>query len=271
MSRSIVAGLIADQYPSECLMVLDRHLDKLDAFSQCYQVATTTDPDLLIAKSDVIILSIKPQAIPDFAAYYGQAIANRKPLLISVAAGIDLQTLGQFFGMQTAIVRAMPNTPSFIQTGATGLFANAVTSSQQKDAAEKILRAVGVVVWLERESLIAPLAVISGCGPAYFFLIMEILDKLGQDLGLDAKTAHLLSVQTGFGACKMALESGESLRELRQNVTSKGGVTEAILARLESEGLYDIFEKALSAGIKRSDELAKQLSFPKQLNQSQKD
>jgi len=156
-------------------------------------------------------------------------------------------------------VRCMPNTPALVQSGATALYANEQVSNEQKDLAETILRAVGLVLWVKDEALMDAVTALSGSGPAYFFLVIEALQETGTALGLDEKTARLLALQTAFGAAKMALESSEDASVLRQRVTSPGGTTEKALAVLEAGGIRALFNDALTAARDRSRELAQQL------------
>src|SRR5699024_10640572 len=130
-------------------------------------------------------------------------------------------------GGEAAIVRAMPNTPALVQTGATALYANAQVSAAQRDLAESLLRAAGVVCWLDEERLMDAVTAVSGSGPAYFFLLIELMEAAAVRLGLPPQTAQLLTQQTALGAAKMALESHDDAATLRRRVTSPGGTTEA--------------------------------------------
>jgi pyrroline-5-carboxylate reductase len=152
----------------------------------------------------------------------------------------------------------MPNTPALVQSGATALFANARTSHEQRDLAETILRAVGLTLWVEEETQMDLVTALSGSGPAYFFLVMEALQEAAIRHGLPAETARLLTLQTAFGASRMALESAEEAATLRQRVTSPGGTTEQALKTLEKGGLRTLMDQALQAAAQRSRELAEQ-------------
>jgi pyrroline-5-carboxylate reductase len=149
----------------------------------------------------------------------------------------------------------MPNTPALVGSGATALFANDWVSEQQRQLAESILRAVGLTVWVQEEALLDTVTALSGSGPAYFFLVMEALEQAGINLGLPPHTARLLSLQTAFGAGKMALESNESPAALRCRVTSPGGTTEKAITTLQESGLEALFFRALDAARQRSQEL----------------
>jgi pyrroline-5-carboxylate reductase len=150
----------------------------------------------------------------------------------------------------------MPNTAALIGSGATGLFANARVNAAQRDEAESILRAVGVTVWVPDETLIDTVTAISGSGPAYFFLVMEVLEKAAIKHGLDPKTARLLTLETAYGAAKMALEGQEEPAQLRRRVTSPGGTTERAVQALEAGQIEKLFDDAVAAAIRRARELA---------------
>jgi pyrroline-5-carboxylate reductase len=158
--------------------------------------------------------------------------------------------------MDTAIVRTMPNTPALVQSGATALFANPAVSEEQRNLAESVMRAVGLTLWVDDEDLMDAVTALSGSGPAYFFLFMEALQDAGTDLGLPVETARLLTLQTAFGAAKMALESTEDAAALRQRVTSPGGTTECALDYLRQHGFEETVLGALRAAAERSHELA---------------
>lgn len=180
--------------------------------------------------------------------------------MISIAAGVRVKDLQSWLKNKCAIVRAMPNTPALIGCGATALFANEVVNESQRDLAETILRAVGVVVWIQNEEWMDIVTALSGSGPAYFFLMMESLQETAQSFGLPEKAARLLTLETAIGAAKMALESNKSLAELRSNVTSPGGTTEKAISVLEENDIRGMFKKALSAAKHRSEEIAELLS-----------
>ena len=183
-------------------------------------------------------------------------VQKKRPLVVSIAAGIRIDDIERWLGGNLPIVRVMPNTAALIGSGATGLFANPRVTEAQRDTAESILRAVGVTVWVEDEALIDTVTAISGSGPAYFFLVMEVLEKAAIKHGLDPKTARLLTLETAYGAAKMALEGGEEPAQLRKRVTSPGGTTEKAVQTLEAGQIERIFDDAVVAAMRRARELA---------------
>jgi pyrroline-5-carboxylate reductase len=222
-------------------------------------VQTFTDNNAAIADADVVVLAVKPQqlqkVVRDMAPNWHHA-----KLLVSIAAGIRLDDISRWLGMEeAAIVRAMPNTPSLVQAGATALCANAQVTNEQHELAESILRAVGLALWVKDEQQMDAVTALSGSGPAYFFLVIEAMQSAGMELGLPEDTARLLALETAFGAAKMALESNESACVLRQRVTSPGGTTERALEEFEQGDLRGVFNKALEAAAGRAAELADQL------------
>jgi pyrroline-5-carboxylate reductase len=167
-----------------------------------------------------------------------------------------MHALQQWLGEDVAIVRCMPNTPSLIGEGMTGAFANSFVSESQKIAASTILSTIGKWLWLIDEKYMDAVTALSGCGPAYFFLVMEALIKAGEQLGLSHDDARTLTLQTALGAAHMAIASTEDAAQLRQQVMSPGGVTEKAIHVFESGGLQSLFSGALHAAHQRAKELA---------------
>lgn len=259
MAHSLIGGLIADGWPADCIHVTDTNPESLTHLAERFGVATGSDNNAAVANADVVVLAVKPQVMRTVAGDIGGAVQTRRPLVISIAAGIRSVDLDRWLGGDIAIVRCMPNTPALVQSGATALFANARVGGDRRDLAESILRAVGLTLWLDDEQLMDAVTALSGSGPAYFFLIMEALQAAGVQLGLPEPTARLLALQTAFGAAKMALESDEDAATLRRRVTSPGGTTERALQVLDDGGLRELIARALTAARDRSRELADQL------------
>ncbi|WP_417499097.1 pyrroline-5-carboxylate reductase [Methylophaga sp.] len=259
MARSLIGGLISNDFAADNIHVSDANTEALDNLTSRYSVKTFTDNLAAIADADVVILAVKPQQLQSVIRQISPAWQQDK-LLISIAAGIRLDDITRWLDFeQAAIVRAMPNTPSLVQAGATALCANNYVTSAQHELAESMLRAVGLALWISDEKQMDAVTALSGSGPAYFFLVLEALQTAGMELGLPEETARLLALETSFGAAKMALESDESACVLRQRVTSPGGTTERALDVFEKGDLRGLFSKALTAAAQRADELAEQL------------
>ena len=257
MSRSLIAGLIQDKTTFE-LRVSDPDESQLDAIKSNWPMVTTfTDNRQACKDSSIVVIAVKPQILPMVCEALNGTFSANKPLIISIAAGVREATINHALGGSFPIVRCMPNTPALVQAGATGLYANELVNEEQHSEAEAILRAVGITLWFEGEEQLDTVTAVSGSGPAYFFLVMEAMQKSAQSLGLNKEEARLLVLQTAMGASKLALESEDDAATLRERVTSKGGTTEAALKVLNEGGLSDLFHQALSAAEERSKELAK--------------
>ena len=256
MGTSLIGGLIMDGHPSHKIWATDPSTEKLATLEKTFHIHTTDNNEQAIAEADVVIFAVKPQVFSTVATPLQKAVQTRKPLVISIAAGVREVSIQTWLGGNIAIVRAMPNTPALLKCGATGLYANPLVTHEQHNIAESVLRAVGTVVWLSEEHLLDAVTALSGCGPAYFFLMMDALQTAAQELGLPPEVARLLTLQTALGSARMAIESGTPLSELIRQVTSPGGSTEQALLSLEKNDLRGAFKKALMAAKNRAEELA---------------
>lgn len=258
MGGCLVGGLIANKYPEKQLWISNPSLQKLNDLQEKYHAKfniTTSNMEAARA-ADVILFAVKPLILPSVLKELADIIHHNKPLIISTAAGVYENIIQHFLQAPSSIVRAMPNTPAMLGCGASALFANAHVTHEEREVAEHIFRAVGIVTWVTSEKLMDIVTAVSGCGPAYFFLIMEAIQDAGISLGLSPDIARLLTLQTGYGAARMALESDKSVTELRKQVTSKGGTTEEAIKVLESANIRDIFFQALKAADLRAQALA---------------
>lgn len=260
MARSLIGGLIADGWNEDALWAADPDTtQRQEAQRRWPGMHTTGDGAEAVAHADVVVLAVKPQVLGEVCRALAPAVQSRRPLVVSIAAGVRGDDIERWLGGTLALVRCMPNTPALVGSGATALVANAHVTAEQRDLAESILRAVGLTAWLEDEAQLDAVTALSGSGPAYGFLLIEAMENAGTDLGLPRETARLLALQTVFGAAKLALESDEDAATLRARVTSRGGTTEQALAVLESGGLRDLMLRAMTAARDRSRELADQL------------
>ena len=258
MAGSLIAGLIADGWNPGSIRVSDTDTRQLERLSQRFPIETISDNAQAVAGADVLVLAVKPQVLEGVAHSIASSVSRVNPLVISIAAGIPEAALRQWLGDKTPIVRCMPNTPAMVQRGATGMYANPLVTDEQRSIAESILRAVGIVVWVDDEAMMDAVTALSGSGPAYIFLFIEALQAGARELGLADETAYLLALQTVFGAAKMALESQEDAATLRQRVTSPGGTTECAINTFQEGGFEELVSKALYAAAERSRELAKE-------------
>ncbi len=259
MARSLVGGLLNTGWSGGDIYVSEPEQDKREYFEQ--QMGTHVSPlnGTVVQHADVVVLAVKPQVLRQVLTSARDELQRHRPLLVSIVAGIRERDIQRWSGGGISIVRAMPNTPALVGSGATGLFANALTDDTQRDTAESLLRAVGMTVWLAEEQQLDAVTALSGSGPAYFMYFMEALEKAGTEHGLPAETARLLTLETCLGSAKLAINSTEELPELRRRVTSPGGTTERALEVMDQSGLPGILNKAFDAAVKRASELAELL------------
>ena len=270
MAYSLVGGLTTTGMPGENIWISDPDTEKMTQMASKFGVNMSTNNADLVESVDIVILAVKPQQLAQVCTGIASEVSQSRPLIISIAAGVLSKDIEIWLNAENdikehtknhadsslALVRCMPNTPALVQSGATALFANKQVSDEQKTLAESILRAAGLTLWLDNEPDMDAVTALSGSGPAYLFLVIEAMEKAGVQLGLDEKTAHLLAIQTAFGAAKMALESNDSPEILRKKVTSPGGTTEKAIGILQDGHLEDLFTKALAGAKARSIELA---------------
>ncbi|MGE0485111.1 MAG: pyrroline-5-carboxylate reductase [Gammaproteobacteria bacterium] len=255
MGRALVGGLLAAGHDAARIRVADASADARSACASQFGVATTDDNRTCAEGADVVVLAVKPQQLREVARTLGaQACGN--PLYLSIAAGITVGHLEAWLGAGSAIVRAMPNTPALIGCGAAALYANAAVDAAQRELAAGLLGAVGSAVWVEDEALMDAVTALSGSGPAYVFLLIELMERAGIELGLPVALARALALDTVHGAARLAHASGRSPAELRVQVTSPGGTTERALASFAAADLPAIVARALTAARDRAIELA---------------
>ncbi len=260
MSTSIIGGLISEGYQAHAITACDPDETVLKNIGEQFGINTSTENAKSVANANIVVLATKPQVLKEVALDLALSISNNpnKPIVISIAAGINGSLLSQWLGSRTAIVRCMPNTPSLVQEGATGLYANEHVSDQQKESAEQLMRAIGSVTWLESEELIDAVTAVSGSGPAYFFLLMESMIDAGIKQGLTLDQASKLTLQTALGAAKLAQKSDVRVSELRRRVTSPGGTTEQAILSFEEAGFRTIVDNALIACAERSKSMGEE-------------
>jgi pyrroline-5-carboxylate reductase len=258
MATSLAGGLIAAGAAPASILVSEPDENRRSELSRQFSVATTAD-NLDALQQDVVVLAVKPQLMQTVCRQLSASERVAQPLYVSIAAGLRTAAITRWLGHAVALVRCMPNTPALIQCGATALYANDAVSEAQKQLADEILRAGGITTWVEQEDLLDVVTALSGSGPAYFFLLMEAMQKTAVELGLAPDTANRLTLQTALGAARMASESGVPAEELRARVTSKGGTTAAAIASFEQTGFHYNVSKALHAACNRSRELAEEL------------
>lgn len=208
------------------------------------------------APPSVIVLAVKPQSMDAVLPAYGRLVGPGTAVL-SIAAGRTLGWLAGRLGPGAPIVRAMPNTPAAIGLGISVLVAGPGVTAEQRDRCGRLMSAVGEVAWVEDEALMDPVTALSGGGPAYVFLLIEQLAEAGVRAGLPAALARRLALRTVVGAGALAGAAAEPPEQLRRDVTSPNGTTEAALRVLMApDGLQPLLDRAIEAASRRSAELA---------------
>ena len=255
MASCIIGGMIANGFSVQDIIVSEPGDESRLRLENSYGVTTLTDNQAAAKQADLIVLAVKPQIMQSVAIDLAPALGANS-VVVSIAAGIPLRALQTWLGADTAIVRAMPNTPAMLLEGATGLFANQHVDPTKRDLVTTIFQAIGYACWVETEAQIDAVIAVSGSGPAYFFRIIEIMQKVGQELGLPEQIARELSLQTALGSARMATESGTGAGQLREQVTSPGGTTQAALNTFEQLGLEATFREAMRSALNRAEEMA---------------
>lgn len=257
MARALVGGLLAGGHPPGAIRVADPVPAQREALARDFPGVAVLGDNLEAATgASAWVLAVKPQQMREACAGLAELAARQRPLVISVAAGIRIAELAAWLGEGVAVVRSMPNRPALLRAGITVLVAGAAAGPAERQRAGALLSAAGACEWVEDEALMDAVTAVSGSGPAYLFLLVEMLDAAARAEGLPPATARRLAVETIHGAARMARELGEDPAVLREQVTSKGGTTAAALAVLEDAGIRATFARAVHAARLRSAELA---------------
>jgi pyrroline-5-carboxylate reductase len=258
MGRALIGGLLRRGTRPEQISVGESVEAARSALARDLGITATADNVVAVENAELIVLAVKPQDAAEVLASLKPLLARNHPVVLSVAAGIRACTLEAWCGPEIPVVRAMPNRPALVGAGVTGLYTSAHVSATHRAAAERVMRAVGEVVWVPTEDALDVVTALSGSGPAYFFLLAELMAQAACDLGLESQAARRLAVATLHGAGLLANSSDGDLARLRAEVTSKGGTTEAALRTMDAADLRGIVSRALEAATRRSRELAAQ-------------
>ncbi|MDP9803847.1 pyrroline-5-carboxylate reductase [Acinetobacter calcoaceticus] len=256
MAQALIGGLVSRGLPPTRITVSDP-VEQIRQLLQEKEVHVTQDNMAAIQNADVVVLAVKPQVLATVLRPLKGLLSDK--LVISIIAGAEIQTISNLIDSDR-IVRVMPNTPALVQTGAHGIYANDVVGASDRELTSQILAATGLTIWVNSEAQIDAVTAVSGSGPAYFFYLMESMIRAGKNLGLDEKVATALTLQTALGAAQMAITSSNTPSELRKNVTSPNGTTQAALEVFDRAQISQNIQSALAAAQKRSQELAQELS-----------
>lgn len=260
MASAIIGGMLDSGFRAADIWVSAPDDSHLQSVRKQFGVSVTTDNRYCAQQADMVILAVKPQVMADVCNDIAPVVQNTRPLMVSIAAGLEATTLDTWLGGGLPLVRVMPNTPSLVGKGAAGLFANDQVSDKQKAMVGAVFSSIGSALWVEQEALLHAVTALSGSGPAYFFLMLEALEEAATEAGIATDTARQLAIQTMAGAAEMAARSEHDPGQLKRNVMSPGGTTEQAINTFEQGGLRDLVKQAYSAAYKRSEEMARELA-----------
>ena len=257
MTRAIVGGLVADGYPQSRIWVSDPAAEQREAIREVAPDASIVDNNpLALKRAEMAVIAVKPHVVKGVARDLADAAQRKRPLIVSIAAGVRASDIDRWLGGGLALVRVMPNQAALVGEGVAALYANERCTDSDRAHAEGVMSAVGETIWVDNESLVDAATAISGSGPAYFFLLMEMLMDAALEFGLSESAARTLVLDTAAGAAAVAAAADEPVAELRRRVTSAQGTTEAAIEALEQGGVRDLFARAFTAARDRSVALA---------------
>jgi len=255
MAQALIGGLLSQGLKASRIVVSEPVAALREQLS-ARGVHVTADNMQAVSQADVVVLAVKPQVMGEVLASLLTVMKNQ--LVLSIAAGLTTSTLSKMLGGYARIVRAMPNTPALVQTGATGLYAGDAVSTDDRQLAQQLLSATGMVLWVADEDGINTVIAAAGSAPAYFFLLMEAMQQSSVAMGLSDEDARLLIAQTAAGAAQMALERELPFATMRERVTSKGGTTAAALAVFQQHDFRQVVDAAMQAAVARAEEMARE-------------
>lgn len=257
IATALINSLYASHHDVDRIQVADPSVDARKRLQRRWPVHCFERPLEAIEGMDAIVLAVKPQVLPDVLDEIGQQV-NTGQLVISIVAGIHTSQILERLTAKPPVVRTMPNTPALIGLGITGIYAPVHCNLAQRQLAQNLMESAGEVVWLEQENQLDAVTAVSGSGPAYFYYLIECLRNAGVRQGLPAEVAARLALHTAFGACTMAARSDKDVIELREQVTTKGGTTQAAIDVLKEEHFAGLMDAAIAAATQRGKELSEQ-------------
>lgn len=261
MARAIGGGLLRGGMHATNLMIAEPVPALCDRLREELYGAMVTDNNKLVAQSvQILLFAVKPQILKTVCEELAADVQQTRPLIMSIAAGPMIDDIDAWLGGGLSVVRVMPNQPALIDQGISALYANERTSAEHRELAEKIMTAVGHAVWLDAESKMDAVTAVSGTGPAYFYLLIDVMIESAIRYGIDAETARTLAVETARGATALAAAETESMASLIERVRSPGGTTTAAFEYLDDADARGIFAIAIEKAEQRASELAKTAS-----------
>lgn len=259
MARSLIGALTRSGTDATRMAVAEPVDSLRKQLHADFGVRVFADAASAVRGADIVLLAVKPQVMRAVCESIAGTVAQRRPLIISIAAGLRMEQIDAWLSGGFPIVRCMPNTPALIGAGATGMIANDRVDAGGREQAQAILANAGRTAWIKQETQMDAVTGVSGSGPAYFFLLIEALEDAGVEQGLPRDTARQLAIQTCLGAARMASEDGEPPARLRERVTSPNGTTAAALQAFAEGGLSELVAKAVSAATRRGREMSQEL------------
>ena len=261
MARAIGGGLLRGGMHATDLMIAEPSPEQCERLrAELYGAMVTEDNQVVARSADIVLFAVKPQILKPVCEALVDEIQKNRPLIMSIAAGPKIDDIDAWLGGGLSVVRVMPNQPALIDQGISALFANERTSDDRKQQAEKIMSAVGHAVWLDSESKMDAVTAVSGTGPSYFYLLIDVMIESAMKFGIDAETARMLAVETARGATALAAAETESMATLIERVRSPGGTTTAAFEYLDEKDARGIFSTAIDEAERRAAELAKEAS-----------
>ena len=256
MNGAIISGLVAKGYSPESIMVSNPSAPKREALSQQHGILQTSSNIEAVAFADYVILGVKPHLIAQVCQDIVRHTTITDKCFVSVAAGCTIEQIQQALNGKVPVIRTMPNTPAQLGLGVSGLFASDEVNDEQKQQTTAFMEAVGIVKWLSTEAEIDHIIAVSGSAPAYFFLFMEAMQSKAQALGFTETESRQLVQQTALGAAHMVVENDIPISQLRKNVCSKGGTTQAAIDSFVNDGLEQLVTNAMNSALHRAKEMA---------------
>ena len=261
MAKAMIGGLIHHGFPCNQLWASHPETGALDFLKITHQIHTTQNNAELAKQVDILIFSVKPNVLKSVVTELAPIIQERKPLIISIAAGISTESIYQWLSdsqKTLSIIRAMPNTPALINQAVTALFTPNPLSKNDLSITEIIFTSIGSYIWLEQETWLNVATGLSGSGPGFIFYIMEAMIAQSVQMGLPEPIAKELILKTCLGSAALALSTGQNLAFLKQNVTSKGGTTFAGLQKADELGLAQAVHNMIAAAVERAQEICQE-------------
>ncbi|MBT0585491.1 pyrroline-5-carboxylate reductase [Alteromonas oceanisediminis] len=260
MTQSIIRGLVASGYPADAIIASNRSEGKLNALNADLGIQITTDNNDVLRQSDVVVLSVKPQMMADMLSACDASLVSDDMVFMSIAAGLPLQRLAEMLPAAQKWVRAMPNTPSAVGLGMTGLYGNPHVTQADQALCNELMSAVGETLWVENEAQIDGVIAAAGSSPAYFFLFLEAMQAEAEKMGFSHQQARVLVQQAMRGAAEMVMQNPDTeISTLRTNVMSKGGTTAEAVNTFIAGGLPELVSKSMQAAVTRAQQMSKQL------------